>query len=63
MAEIEKVQVSYRFPRDFKDRLEEAARKRGISVTSYVIDRLCDPIEADLLDLRERLDRRCAPAQ
>jgi uncharacterized protein (DUF1778 family) len=45
----QKVAVIYRWPRSFKERLDKAAALRGLSVTGYVLDRLKDQVEADLL--------------
>jgi len=42
-----------RVPREFKKRLEEAAKSRGLSVAAYMRDRLEDCIREDLSKLRE----------
>ena len=51
-------QLKIRLTQEFKKRLQEAAKSRGISVSAYIRDRLEDHVRADLADLRSMLKNK-----
>jgi len=50
--------LNLRVPKDFRDRLDKVARSRGLSRAAYIKDRMEDILRADLLDLRDWIEKK-----